>query len=174
MEEIKELISKEQIDESVMHKVDWAIDLISGIRSLRAEMNLPAGAKLTVYLKDMNNQSKQNMKEFRTIICSLSRLEKLEEFSGEITPDMVQSVFKEGAILLPLKGVVDFAAEKERLRKELEGLNKRLEGYAKKLNNPSFVDKAPAAVVDEEKRRQSEALESKAKVEAALQRIVNL
>ena len=43
-----------------------------------------------------------------------------------------------------------------------------------KLNNPSFVDKAPAAVVDEEKRRQSEALESKAKVEAALQRIVNL
>ena len=165
---------KEQIDESVMHKVDWAIDLISDIRSLRAEMNLPAGAKLTVYLKDMNNQSKQNMKEFKTIICSLSRLEKLEEFSGEITPDMVQSVFKEGAILLPLKGVVDFAAEKERLRKELEGLNKRLEGYAKKLNNPSFVDKAPAAVVDEEKRRQSEALESKAKVEAALQRIVNL
>ena len=46
--------------------------------------------------------------------------------------------------------------------------------YAKKLNTPSFVDKAPAAVVDEEKRRQSEALESKAKVEAALQRIVNL
>ena len=164
----------EQIDETVMHDVDWAIDLISAIRSLRAEMNLPAGAKLTVYLKDVNENSLKNLNEFNTIVCSLARLEKLEAFHGEVTPDMVQSVFREGTILLPLKGVVDFAAEKERLRKELDGLNKRLDGYARKLGNPGFVEKAPAAVVDEEKRRQSEALESKAKVEAALQRIVNL
>lgn len=164
----------EQIDETVMHDVDWAIDLISAIRSLRAEMNLPAGAKLTVYLKDVNENSLKNLNEFNTIVCSLARLEKLEAFHGEATPDMVQSVFREGTILLPLKGVVDFAAEKERLRKELDGLNKRLDGYARKLGNPGFVEKAPAAVVDEEKRRQSEALESKAKVEAALQRIVNL
>lgn len=164
----------EQIDETVMHDVDWAIDLISAIRSLRAEMNLPAGAKLTVYLKDANENSLKNLNEFNTIVCSLVRLEKLEAFHGEVTPDMVQSVFREGTILLPLKGVVDFAAEKERLRKELDGLNKRLDGYARKLGNPGFVEKAPAAVVDEEKRRQSEALESKAKVEAALQRIVNL
>lgn len=164
----------EQIDETVMHDVDWAIDLISAIRSLRAEMNLPAGVKLTVYLKDVNENSLKNLNEFNTIVCSLARLEKLEAFHGEATPDMVQSVFREGAILLPLKGVVDFAAEKERLRKELDGLNKRLDGYARKLGNPGFVEKAPAAVVDEEKRRQSEALESKAKVEAALQRIINL
>ena len=90
-----------------------------------------------------------------------------------ITPDMVQNVFKEATILLPLKGVVDFSAERERLNKELEGLNKNLEGYARKLGNPSFVERAPAAVVDEEKRRQAEALENKAKVEAALARIAN-
>lgn len=86
---------------------------------------------------------------------------------------MVQSVFKEGIILIPLKGVVDFAAERERLNKELEGLNKNLEGYARKLGNPSFVERAPAAVVEEEKRRQAEALENKAKIEEALQRIAN-
>ena len=86
---------------------------------------------------------------------------------------MVQSVFREAALLIPLKGVVDFAAERERLNKELSVLDKNLEGYARKLNNPNFVERAPAAVVEEEKRRQAEALENKAKVEAALKRIAN-
>ena len=75
--------------------------------------------------------------------------------------------------MLPLKGVVDFAAEKERLQKEIAALDKNLEGYARKLGNPSFVERAPAVVVEEEKRRQSEALENKAKLQEALQRIAN-
>ena len=163
----------EAIDMAALNDIDWVIDFITAIRSLRAEMNLPAGAKLNVYLKDANTASCKNMETFRQIICSLARLEKLESFGkdAEISKDMVQSVFKEASILLPLKGVVDFAAEKERLQKELEGLNKNLEGYAKKLGNANFVERAPAAVVEEEKRRQAEALESKAKIEAALERI---
>ena len=163
----------EDIDTAALNDIDWVIDFITAIRSLRAEMNLPAGAKLSVYLKDANASSCKNMETFRQIICSLARLEKLESFGkdAEISKDMVQSVFKEASILLPLKGVVDFAAEKERLQKELEGLNKNLEGYAKKLGNANFVERAPAAVVEEEKRRQAEALESKAKIEAALERI---
>ena len=60
-----------------------------------------------------------------------------------------------------------------RLNKELETLNKNLDGYARKLGNESFVAKAPAKVVAEEKRRQAEALENKAKVEEALARIAN-
>lgn len=163
----------EDIDAEAISNVDWAIDLISEIRSLRAEMNLPAGAKLCIYLKDVNASSCANLEQFNHIICSLARLEKLEAFNGEVTPDMVQSVFKEATLLLPLKGVVDFAAEKERLKKELAGLEKRLAGYAGKLNNPGFVERAPANVVEEEKRRQAEALENKAKLEAALERIAN-
>lgn len=165
----------EQINEAALNDIDWAIELISSIRSLRASMNLPAGAKLNVYLKDASNHSCENLKSFNKIICSLARLENLECFAkdAEISKDMVQSVFKEATILLPLKGVVDFAAEKERLNKELEALNKNLEGYARKLGNPSFVERAPAAVVEEEKRRQAEALENKAKVEEALERIAN-
>ena len=157
-------------------EMDWAIDLISTIRSMRAEMNLPAGAKLTVYLKDMNDNSKAYLANMKTLVCSLARLENVEIFgqSQEITKDMVQKVFREGAILLPLKGVVDFAAERERLNKELATLNRNLEGYARKLSNQSFVERAPANVVAEEKRRQAEALENKAKVEEALARIVGL
>ena len=59
------------------------------------------------------------------------------------------------------------------MKKELDILDKYLEGYARMLINPSFVERAPAKVVEEEKRRQAEALENKAKVEEALQRIAN-
>ncbi|MBE6445018.1 MAG: valine--tRNA ligase [Alphaproteobacteria bacterium] len=161
------------IDTNALNKIDWTIDLISAIRSLRAEMNLPAGTKLTVYIKDASEASKQQLTNFNDIICTLARLEKAEAYNGEISSDMAQAVFKEATLLLPLKGVVDFAAERERLNKELDVLNKNLEGYARKLGNPSFVERAPVAVVEEEKRRQAEALENKAKVEEALSRIAN-
>ena len=108
------------------------------------------------------------------MICKLARLDEVLALENhEITKDMVQTVSREAVILIPLKGVVDFEAECARLQKELETLNKNIEGYNRKLNNESFVAKAPAAVVSEEKRRQAEALENKVKVEEALARIAN-
>ena len=165
--------SNEQVLDADKHDIDWSIDLISAIRSLRSSMNLPAGTKLTAYVKskdaDLQIVAKQNK-----LICTLARLENLLPLEDtEITKDMVQTVSRDATILIPLKGVVDFAAERERLSKELETLNKNLDGYARKLNNESFVAKAPAKVVEEEKRRQAEALENKAKVEEALARIAN-
>ena len=165
--------ANEIISDSDKKDMDWAIDFISAIRSLRANMNLPAGAKLNVFVEasetDLKIISKQNK-----LICSLARLESLEALgNNEITKDMVQTVSREATILIPLKGVIDFEAERNRLQKELDTLNKNLEGYARKLSNESFVAKAPEAVVKEEKRRQAEALENKAKVEEALSRIAN-
>ena len=166
---------KEQIDEAASADIDWAIELISAIRSLRAEMNIPASAKLNIILKDAASCSQANVKELNKLICSLARLEKIEcAGSGfQITPDMAQQVFKECTILLPLKGVIDFAAERERLNKELDSLNRNIEGYTRKLSNASFVERAPAQVVEEERRRQAEAEEKRAKVEEALARIAN-
>lgn len=164
----------ESFDTAAIGDIDWVIELIGSIRSLRAEMNLPAGAKLTVLLKGANADSLAHLLRFKPIICSLARLEDICGYEEEITPDMVQSVFREASLLIPLKGVVDFAAERERLQKELTGLEQNLAGYERKLSNPSFVERAPAAVVEEEKRRRAEALENKAKVEEALARIVGL
>lgn len=164
----------ESFDTAAIGDIDWVIELIGSIRSLRAEMNLPAGAKLTVLLKGANADSLAHLLRFKPIICSLARLEDICGYEDEITPDMVQSVFREVSLLIPLKGVVDFAAERERLQKELAGLEQNLAGYERKLSNPSFVERAPAAVVEEEKRRRAEALENKAKVEEALARIVGL
>ncbi len=164
----------ELIDNQSLLAVDWSIEAISAIRSLRAEMNLPAGAKLKALLKDASKEVSVYAKEFANIICSLARLESIEELQGDITPDMIQTVCSGAVILLPLKGIVDFTAERERLQQELAQLDKNLAGYAAKLSNASFVERAPVKVVEEEKKRQAEALEHKAKVEAALARIANL
>ncbi len=163
----------ETASEADKRDIDWSVDFISAIRSLKSAMNLPAGAKLTAYVradaKDLATLAAQN-----TLICNLARLEKAVPLGNtEISKDMVQTVCREATILIPLKGVVDFEAERARLSKELETLNKNLDGYARKLGNQEFVAKAPAKVVAEEKRRQAEAMENKAKVEEALARIAN-
>ena len=164
----------EKINQADKNEIDWAVDFISAIRSLRSAMNLPAGAQLSAYIKDLNNESLRDIENQNKLICTLARLEILAPLGNkEISQDMVQTVCRDATILIPLKGVVDFGAERERLQKELDTLNKNLEGYARKLGNESFVAKAPAKVVEEEKRRQSEALENKAKVEEALARIAN-
>lgn len=164
----------ENINADDKNEIDRAIDFIMAIRSLRAAMNLPAGAKLHVYVKDASSETMSVLERQKNLICKLARLDEVLALENhEITKDMVQTVSREAVILIPLKGVVDFEAERARLQKELETLNKNIEGYNRKLNNESFVAKAPAAVVSEEKRRQAEALENKAKVEEALARIAN-
>ena len=164
----------ENINADDKNEIDRAIDFIMAIRSLRAAMNLPAGAKLHVYVKDASSETMSVLERQKTLICKLARLEEVLALENhEITKDMVQTVSREAVILMPLNGVVDFEAERARLQKELETLNKNIEGYSRKLNNESFVAKAPAAVVSEEKRRQAEALENKVKVEEALARIAN-
>ena len=166
--------AEETINADDKNEIDRAIDIISAIRSLRASMNLPAGAKLHAYVKDASAVTLTTIDRQKTLICKLARLEELDALGNrDVTKDMVQTVSREAAILIPLKGVVDFEAERARLQKELETLNKNLEGYSRKLSNESFVAKAPAAVVAEEKRRQAEAQENKAKVEEALARIAN-
>lgn len=164
----------ETVNADDKNEIDRAIDIISAIRSLRASMNLPAGAKLHAYVKDASAVTLTTIERQKTLICKLARLEELDALGNrDVTKDMVQTVSREAAILIPLKGVVDFEAERSRLQKELETLNKNLEGYSRKLSNESFVAKAPAAVVAEEKRRQAEAQENKAKIEEALARIAN-
>ena len=164
----------ENINADDKNEIDRAIDFIMAIRSLRAAMNLPAGAKLHVYVKDAASETMSVLERQKALICKLARLEEVSALvNREITKDMVQTVSREAVILIPLKGVVDFEAERARLQKELETLNKNIEGYSRKLSNESFVAKAPASVVSEEKRRLSEAQENKDKVEEALARIAN-
>jgi len=153
--------------------IDWAIDLITSIRSLRADLNVPAGAKPHIFIKDLKSNY---IIETEAMIKSLARLDNISVLKDNepITKDMVQDSFSGGVYLMPLKGIIDFDAERARLQKELSELEGRLKGYSAKLSNESFVARAPQKVVEEEKRRQAEALDKKAKTLEALDRIKDL
>ena len=170
---LHEWCQDEAIDETAQKPIDWVIEVVSQIRSLRSEMNLPAGAKLKAYLQGAK-ESQHYLADMAKVICALARLEFLQISEEEATKDMVKVVTSDGVVLLSLQGVIDFAAERERLTKELAALEKNLQGYEAKLNNPVFVERAPEKIVAEERRRWQEALDKKQKIEDSLNKIKDL
>jgi len=156
---------------SKQNAIDWAIDLISSVRSLRSDLNLPAGAKPHLFLKDLKAD---NIAQTSDMVKTLAHVEDVSLLSGNITKDMVQGSFIGGVFLIPLKGIVDFEAERARLQKELSALEGRIKGYEAKLSNENFVSRAPAQIVEDEKKRLSEAKEEHLKLSEAFNRIKDL
>jgi len=100
----------------------------------------------------------------------LARLSAIT-FEDSVPRASAQIVLDEATVALPLEGVIDFAAEGARLRKELEKIGKDMAAIDGRLNNPSFVAKAPEEVLEETRERKSELEARKLKVEEALRRL---
>jgi valyl-tRNA synthetase len=160
----------ELINEEAEAELGWMIELITGIRSLRVEMNVPAGAKVPLVVVDANADTKARLATQDAMIKRLARVETID-FADEVPTESAQLVLGEATIAMPLAGVIDIAAEKERLNKELTKLDKEIDGVAKKLANEQFISKAPAHVIDDQKQRKTDAEEKKERVEAALARL---
>lgn len=155
--------------------LDWVVGLITAIRSLRSEMNVPPAAKITMFLRDASSVEAKRLQDFNLLIRTLARLEKAEiSASADDAKGAAQSVFGTATILLPLAGVIDVAKESERLNKEKAKLEKEIASLAGRLSNEGFIAKAPANVVEEQKARLAEAKEAAVKVEEALKRLKDL
>lgn len=166
---------KEMRFEDGEQRVDWLVDFISTIRSLRAEMNVPAGKKVPVMVKGASEFSKACICDFEKIISFMARLDDLQiNENADKDKGSAQEVFKETTIFMPLAGIIDISEEKARLEKELSKIEKDLVVYDKKLSNPNFVNKAPEKVVEEQKRRQTEAKKAKEKIGQGLERLAKL
>ena len=155
--------------------LDWVVGLITAIRSLRSEMNVPPAAKITMFLRDASSVEAKRLQDFNLLIRTLARLEKAEiSTSADDAKGAAQNVFGTATILLPLAGVIDVAKESERLNKEKAKLEKEIASLAGRLSNEGFIAKAPANVVEEQKARLAEAKEAAVKVEEALKRLKDL
>lgn len=163
------------IDEDAEKDLDWTVDLISAVRSLRTEMNIAPGAKITMLLKDADGFDKERLDRFGTLIKTLARLEKIEATSNPAdAAGAAQAVFGKAEILLPLAGVIDVAKETERLMKEKDKLEKEIAGLKSRLGNEAFVAKAPEKVVAEQRARLTAAEDALVKTNAAIERLKNL
>jgi len=147
--------------------IDWLIKLVSELRTAKAELGLPPGARLTAHfpasLKTRTDK----------LAAQLDRLARLESISFDPAPAgaSAQLVVEGETITVPLEGVIDIAAERDRLTKALATAVKERDGLAGRLNNPSFVERAKPEAV-EKARADHAAKEAEAdRLTAALARL---
>ncbi|WP_138379866.1 valine--tRNA ligase [Luteithermobacter gelatinilyticus] len=159
------------IDAEAGAEMNWAISLISEIRTARAEMNVPAGAKIQMLLSGADARSKTALENHREVIMRLARLESIALHEGEAPKGAIQVVLGEVSVFLPVADVIDISEEKKRLEKNLAKLEKEMAGLRGRLGNEAFLAKAPEKVVMESRQALAEGEEKIAKTKAALKRL---
>ncbi len=157
-------------DAAADEEMSWVIRLISGIRSVRSEMNVPAGAKIAGVLVGAGQEARRRAAAWDDEIKRLARLSSLA-FEDQVPQHAAQIVLDEATVALPLEGVIDFAAETARLKKELDKVAKDMAAIDGRLGNPGFVAKAPPEVLEESRERKAELEALRAKFEEALKRL---
>jgi valyl-tRNA synthetase len=151
-------------------EIDWLIDLITAVRAIRAEMNVPASARPPLTLVGAGEAAKARVARDRTLIKTLGRLDDVR--LGDSPPvGAVPFVIGEATGALSIAEFVNVEAERSRLGKEIAGLSADIERTSKKLSNPDFVSRAPEEVVEENRERLADAEAAKAKLAAALERL---
>jgi valyl-tRNA synthetase len=149
--------------------------VISGIRNIRGEMEVPPSKQIAVILSCDSAESLRLMKHNENYIISLARVSDLAIGQGIDQPDDASiQVAGDIQIFVPLKGLVDVAAEEERLLKEIGKIEKEIEMFSRKLESPAFVDRAPAEVVTKERQKLAEATGKKQVLEESLDKIRKL
>jgi len=165
--------ARDLVDADATAEMSWVVRLISAIRTVRSEMNVPPAAELSCYLKDASETTRARLTTHDALIRRLARLSSIEAIDTEaqlqeVVRGAAQAVVDEATAILPLSGVIDLDQERARLSKEAGKLDSEIAKLRKKLENEQFLAKAPPEVVEEQRDRLSETLRLKEKLEAAL------
>jgi valyl-tRNA synthetase len=151
-------------------EMQWVIDLIKGIRSVRSEMNVPAGAKIPMVLTGADASAKDRLARNSGVIETLARLSS-SAVADAIPGGSAQFVLGEAVVALPLGDVIDFARERVRLEKDLKKAQDEITRFDAKLGNEQFVAKAPEEVLEEQRTKRAEAAALAARLEEAIKRL---
>ena len=155
-------------DDKAEAEIGWVIDLVTAIRSVRAEMNITTAIPLV--LAGASAESKARAERWAEFIKRLARVSDISS-AAAAPKGSVQLVVRGEVAGLPLKGVIDLAAERARLAKEMQKADADIARVDAKLNNPNFMARAPEVVVEEEQEKREEVLARKAKIAEALDRL---
>jgi valyl-tRNA synthetase len=153
-------------------EIGWVIDLVTAIRSLRAEMNIPPATLTPLVLAGASAETKGRAQRWSDVVKRMARLSDIS-FADRAPEGAVQLLVRGEVAALPLKGVIDFSAEKARLDKELAKAEADIKRVDAKLANEKFVANAPEEIVEEEKEKRDAAMARKARIVEALERLKN-
>ncbi len=149
--------------------IDLSIQLISAIRSLRVEKNIPSKSRPYIIFKNADPEKKKIIIENKKLIINLAKLTDIKFSSDKVLNDkFIVTTVENITLMLPLEGLIDVNEEKNRLNKELTNINLEIDIINKRLNNPMFIEKAPSNVINEVKTKQSIYTQRKFEIEKAL------
>ena len=152
-------------------ELDWVVRLISEVRSVRTEMNVPPGTLTPILLRDAAPETLGRGQRWMDAIRRLARASELKPLTGEMPKGSAQLVLDEATVVLPLADVIDIGAERTRLARERDKTAGEMRKIVQKLDNADFVRRAPEEVVEENRERLTAAQAEIARLEAALGRI---
>lgn len=151
------VVNDSQIDTAAVAETDWLMAVILGVRRIRGEMNIAPGKPLPVLLQNGMEADKTFVSNNLVYLQKLARLESVTWLAAnEAAPESAIAMVGEMQILIPMAGLIDKTAELARLDKEILRIKNDLPRVEGKLNNPAFVDKAPAEVIHKEKAKLAE------------------
>jgi valyl-tRNA synthetase len=157
-------------DANAEAEIGWVVDLVGAIRSVRAEMNISPATQLPLVLAGASAETKARACRWAEFIKRLARLGDIT-FADAAPQGAVQLVVRGETAALPLKGVIDLAAERARLQKEIAKVEADIKRVDAKLGNADFIARAPEEVVDGEREKREEAQARKGKLVEALERL---
>jgi valyl-tRNA synthetase len=158
------------VNADVEDEIGWVVKLISEIRSVRTEMNVPAGAKIPLVITGASDVTVERAKRHDETIRRLARLEDIA-FEENAPAGSALIVVGEATVALPLEGIIDMGAERKRLQKEIEKAEADRAKAEAWLSNASNVAKSPEHVVELNRERVVENGERIERLGAALKRI---
>ena len=151
--------------------IDITVDIISEIRAIRSEMNVPLSAKPALQIAGADDVKQSVIQAMEPAILRMARLDAIEFMDGEFAKGTARTSLHGLEIGLPLENILDFDAERARLDKEIAACETEMKKLSGKLSNQGFLAKAPQAVIDENKRRFSEEQERSEGLKAARKRL---
>ncbi|MBX8782953.1 valine--tRNA ligase [Ochrobactrum sp. GRS2] len=157
-------------DASAADDINWLIELVSGIRSVRSEMNVPPSAQAPLAVLEANELTKERLAHHDAAIKRLSRVADIS-LSDAAPKGSAQLVVGEATYCMPLGSLIDLGAEMLRLEKESGKLTAEMEKIDKKLSNEKFVANAKPEVVEADRARFAELQEAQGKIAIAMQRL---
>jgi valyl-tRNA synthetase len=162
-------------DKLVESQMALLIELISGIRNIRGEMNIPPSLDLEVLVHSKDQTTNETIERHQDVIINLARLKSLTvTTTGERPKSSATAVVDGATIFVSLEGIIDVAKESERLEKEINKLSNELAGVSKKLENDAFLKNAPTPVVNKVKEKHDNLIEKQQKLRLHLDKIKEL
>ena len=141
-------------DGEAVADIEWLMKFILGVRQIRGEMDIPPGKPLPVILENPSESDRRRAGEHASLLQRVGRVESVTLLAaGEEPPAAATALLDELRLLVPMKGLIDVDAERKRLGKQLDKVQADLGRARGKLDNPNFVNNAPADVVTQEKQR---------------------